>query len=104
MAEEEAEDQKVRQSARDALDRLSSDDKVNYVIYIVLYVRMCVCVCVCVYARACMCVHVCMCVSTYVCLHTYIWVYLCIIYAPVTVKRKICIVNQAIWFSKETFL
>ena len=29
MGEEEAEDQKVRQSARDALDRVSSDDKVS---------------------------------------------------------------------------
>ena len=100
MAEEEAEDQKVRQSARDALDRLSSDDKVNYVIYIVLYVHMCVCM----HVHVCVCMCVCVCMSTYVCLHTYIWVYLCIIYAPVTVKRKICIVNQAIWFSKETFL
>ena len=66
MAEEEAEDQKVRQSARDALDRLSSDDKVNYVIYIVLYVHMCV------YARACMCVcvclHMCACILTYGCI------------------------------------
>lgn len=29
MAEEEAEDQKVRKSARDALDRVLSDDKVH---------------------------------------------------------------------------
>ena len=61
MAEEEAEDQKVRQSARDAIDRLSSDDKVDCVIYILLYVCMCVrkcmCLCVCVHTRVC--VHMC---------------------------------------------
>ena len=69
MAEEEAEDQKVRQSARDALDRLSSDDKVDYVIYVLLYVCMCVSACVCVCAHACMCVHVHM-TYVYVRLHT----------------------------------
>ena len=44
MAEEEAEDQKIRQNARIALDRMSSDDKVF------------VCVCACMYV---VCVHVC---------------------------------------------
>ena len=39
MAEEEAEDQKVRENARIALDRVSSDDEV--IVF--------VCVCVCVY-------------------------------------------------------
>ena len=34
MDEEEAGDQKVRQIARDALDRVSSDDKVHNVIYV----------------------------------------------------------------------
>ena len=71
MAEEEAEDQKVRQSARDAIDRLSSDDKVDYVTYILLYVYMCLCVCTRVYV--CTCAYdICVCASTYVCMHAYI--------------------------------
>ena len=84
MAEEEAEDQKVRQSARDSLDRLSSDDKVICVmcesLLLCSYVYMCVCVCVhvCVWRmyvwRMCACMHVCVCmcvcVCACVCVHT----------------------------------
>ena len=80
MAEEEAEDQKVRQSARDALDRLSSDDKVDYVIYILLYVCMCVrtCVCACVHTRVYVCIchmRMCVCIRVHACIHMGVFVY-----------------------------
>ncbi len=52
-------------------------------IFLLLYVCMCVCVyvcmCVCVYVCMCVCVYVCMCVCVYVCMC--VCVYVCMCYA-----------------------